>query len=118
MFRKVCAPSVPFWDAERRQLWLGNKLIREFRQAARNQVALLDALHKCGWVVRRIDNPLSNDPAESPKERNQRLQDTVKNLNRGLVKGTIRFHMDCDGLGVRWDYCSRHVESDRSCPDA
>src|SRR5262245_7028529 len=33
---------LPFWDAERRQLWLGAQLLKEFRQPAPNQTTLLD----------------------------------------------------------------------------
>ena len=102
---KLITAIFPSWDSEHRRLWLGKHLLKEFRQAASNQVAILTEFHKKGWTIRRIDNPLEPDPGESMKDRCRHLQETVKNLNRGLPKGTIRFYVGSGGNCVQWDFC-------------
>jgi hypothetical protein len=96
---------LPFWDGEARQMWLGNQLLKEFRQAASNQVAILSEFQKRGWACRRIDDPLVHEPTDTAKERRQHLYETVKNLNRDLQGETIRFRVEVGGMGVRWEHC-------------
>jgi hypothetical protein len=55
-------------------------------------------------VSQHIDDPLPTWPDEEEEEVKRRLHDTIKNLNRTLPPGTIRFRGDGTGQGVRWEY--------------
>ena len=101
---------LPRWDGGRRQLWLGGRLLKEFRQPAPNQTALLDAFERRGWAARHVVDPLPPTPGEREDEAQLRLQETVKNLNRGLPPGTIRFRGDGTGRGVWWEPGAVHPE--------
>lgn len=50
-------PPKPRWDGDRRELWLGETLCRQFRQPAANQETVLAKFQAEGWPA-RIDNPL------------------------------------------------------------
>jgi hypothetical protein len=93
----------PRWDARSRRLWLGKLLLKEFRQPAPYQTALLDAFQRRGWARRYVKNPLAAAPGEGAEEVRRRLHDTIKNLNRGLPAGTIRFRGN-GGSGVWWEH--------------
>jgi len=93
----------PRWDARLRQLWLGKLLLKEFRQPAPYQTALLDAFQRRGWSCRFVKNPLAATPDEGTEDVRRRLHDTIKNLNRGLPVGTIRFRGN-GGSGVWWEH--------------
>lgn len=99
--------SLPHWDTKSRQPWLRGILVKEFRQPAPNQTRLLDVFQEQGWASAHIDDPLPSYPGETEKDVTRRLQETIKNLNRGLLPGTIRFRGDGTGQGVRWQY-DRH----------
>lgn len=101
--------SLPHWDSQSRRLWLGGLLVKEFRQLAPNQTCLLDVFQEQGWATAHIDDPLPSLPGETEESAKQRLQETIKNLNRGLLPGTIRFRGDGTGQGVRWEYDRRPV---------
>ena len=94
--------SRPRWDAERRHLWLGEWLLKEFRQPAPNQTTILDVFEEQGWTA-HIDDPLPPQEAEEDQDSKRRLHDTIKNLNRSLPPGTIRFRGDGTGQGVIWE---------------
>ncbi len=93
---------LPRWDAESRRLWLGERLLKAFRQPAPNQTILLAVFQEQGWV-RRIDDPLPRQEGDKEEDAKRRLHDTIKNLNRVLPAGTIRFHGDGTGQGILWD---------------
>jgi len=95
---------LPYWDADCRRLWLGEQLLKEFRQPAPNQTTLLDVFQEQGWVPSHIDDPLSRALGESEKSAKRRLHETISNLNRGLPTGTIRFRGDGTGQGIVWEY--------------
>jgi hypothetical protein len=99
--------SVPYWDAATRRLWLGARVLKEFRQPAPNQTAILGAFQEDGWAAGHIDDPLPPAHGEGPEEVKRRLQETVKNLNRGLPPDSIRFRGDGSGEGVRWEFRTR-----------
>jgi hypothetical protein len=114
------APAVngallPCWDAENRRLWLGTCLVKEFRQPAPNQTTLLDVFQEEGWAGGRIDDPLPRAKDEGEKDAKRRLHETVKNLNRGLKPGTIRFRGDGTGQGIAWEY-QRCQPAEGCCP--
>jgi len=105
-------PLLPFWDAERRQLWLGTSLLKEFSQPASNQVAILAAFQVIGWAMRQVHDPLPSVPEDVPGDARVRLRETVKNLNRGMPKGTIHFWRDSEQNWVRWDFIGRGPTDD------
>jgi hypothetical protein len=88
---------VPLWDSDRRELRLGELLIKSFRQPAPNQEIILSAFQEEGWPP-RIDNPL---PGNCSIDAVDRLHDAVKKLNR-QANCLVRFRSDGNGLGVQW----------------
>jgi len=87
----------PFWDSERRELRLGNVLIKRFRQPAKNQETVLAAFQEDGWPA-HVDNPLSGDVDIDARDR---LHDTVRKLNR-QTNQLLHFCSDGNGEGVVW----------------
>jgi hypothetical protein len=94
----------PHWDAEDRRLWLGGRLLKTYRQPAQRQVTILGAFEEGGWASGHIDDPLAPEPGEGEEEARWRLHRTIQNMNRGLPEGTIRFHGDGTGEGIRWGF--------------
>ena len=86
----------PVWDRSRRELRLGNKLIKRFKWPAENQERVLDAFEDNGWPT-HISDPLEPHDSICPK---RRLHDTIKCLNRKQINGLIKFRGDGTGLGV------------------
>lgn len=89
----------PLWDAQRRQLWLGSKLVKEFHQQAANQILILDVFQEEDWPA-RIDDPL---PPVDGVDSKRRLHDAIKNLNKCRKHLRLRFHGDGTGTGVLWE---------------
>ena len=104
---RAAARPRPQWLVAGLQLRLGDRLIREFRNNAPCQVLMLDAFEAQHWPDEPIPNPLSRTPGESADEVRQRLVDTVKNLNRELPRGTIRFRVVPGAVRVAWQYAPR-----------
>lgn len=98
------AQATPHWDQERREFWFGDRLLRAFRRPAPFQVAVLLAFQRRGWRTWRVGSPLARLPWEGESDLAQRLLNTVKNLNRWLQPGTIRFYLDHTGDGVCWEH--------------
>jgi hypothetical protein len=97
-----CPPSIndtPRWEAPVRKLWLGEQLVLWLRRRAPNQECLLASFEELQWRE-RIDDPL---PAGGGVDREERLVDTVKSLNRGQACILIRFRVTADRLGVYWE---------------
>jgi hypothetical protein len=94
----------PSWDAEGRCLWLGDRLLLRFRQPAPHQTRLLEAFEEQRWLGGHIDDPLPRFDLENDEDAKRRLHETIKNLNRRLPAGTIRFRGDGTGQGVWWEY--------------
>ncbi|MGY8750076.1 MAG: hypothetical protein ACKVHR_18705 [Pirellulales bacterium] len=86
----------PVWDRARRELRLGNKLIKCFKWPAENQERVLDEFEDNGWPS-HISDPLESHDSICPK---RRLHDTIKCLNRKQINGLIKFRGDGTGLGV------------------
>lgn len=89
----------PHFDSQRRQLWYKSQLVKEYRQPAANQVAVLAAFQSAGWP-RRIDNPFA---ALGMLDPGQCLHDTIKALNRFQRVRALRFRGDGTGRGIVWD---------------
>jgi hypothetical protein len=95
-----CEPGLlPCWDESRRQLLLGDRVIKFFRQPAPNQEAILCAFEEEGWPP-RIDDPL---PPLAGRNQREHLRDTIVNLNRYQQPRRIRFFGDGNGQGVCWE---------------
>jgi hypothetical protein len=89
---------VPQWDSRSRVLTWRGKPIKRLLRPAPAQSILLTVFQEQGWPD-LIDDPLPGLPdGDAPA----RLRDTIRNLNRGLLHGTIRFFTDGTGEGVRW----------------
>lgn len=90
---------VPRWDKDRRELWLGTALVKQFKVPALNQEIILAAFQEEQWPV-CLDDPLPPQPTIDPKKR---LHDTVGSLNRNQKRFLIRFFGNGNGQGVRWE---------------
>jgi hypothetical protein len=112
------ALPVPFWDAVSRCLWLGERLLKQFRQPAPNQTRLLDVFQEQGWENTHIDDPLLILQGETEADAKRRLHETVKNLNRTLPPGTIWFRGDGTGQGATWEYDERLLDAAANWPSA
>lgn len=88
----------PIWDQQRRELRVGEIVVKQFRVPAANQEAILAAFEEEGWPV-RVDDPLSPHPDQEPKTR---LHHTINSLNRNQQHPLVRFAGDGSGQGVRW----------------
>jgi hypothetical protein len=77
---------------------VGRSAHQAISQLGRGAEGVVGRLSGGRWPL-RIENPL---PSGSGQDRKTRLQNTVKNLNRGLRDGGIRFSMDGTGEAVRW----------------
>jgi hypothetical protein len=92
----------PRWDSGARTLYWRGHVVKRLRKAAPNQELLLATFCELGWPW-RIDDPLPREAGVEPKER---LRESVKSLNRGLQRPSIRFHADGRGYGVTWEPAS------------
>jgi hypothetical protein len=54
-------PRWPAWDARRRLILCGDRVVKRFRRPAKNQTLILDAFQEEGWPG-RIDDPLPAAP--------------------------------------------------------
>jgi len=104
--------GLPFWDGARRELRLGNVLIKRFRQPAKNQETVLAAFQEDGWPA-HVDNPLSGDADIDARDR---LHDTVRKLNH-QTNHLLHFSSDGNGEGVVWSLAAlasrKRPKSDR-----
>ena len=88
------------WDGSRRDLWLGDLLVKQFRSPAAAQECILATFQEDGWPP-RIDDPLPcGKSVQLPQDR---LRDVVRSLNRNQRQGRIRFSCDGTGQGILWD---------------
>ena len=90
----------PHYNKEKRELWLGDILVKKFRQPAAAQEQILVAFEEQHWVP-RIADPVHPRPS---KVTAPDLHDIVRRLNNALLEPLIWFR--CDGTGgVRWEAC-------------
>lgn len=88
----------PVWNADRRELCMGNVVLRHFRRAAENQMLLLQAFQEAGWP-HEIDDPLPGGGGVEPKSR---LKETVARLNRALKGMALHFGVSHRGTEAVW----------------
>ena len=92
------AAARPQWNRGKKELRLGGKLIKRFRQIAKNQFLVLDAFQELGWPS-AIDDPMPGGQVDAI----QRVQDTAKSLNDGMVTDSaVRFSTNGNGTGFIW----------------
>jgi len=97
-------PTLPRWDCQNRQLWLGDRLLKTYRpRSGHGQIAILAAFEAAGWHVRRIDCPRPFFTAGGREAVRRRIYDIVRNLNHSLPPDTLRFSDDGPALGVWWE---------------
>ena len=94
----VTQPTTPRWDRDRRELRMGDVVIKRFKMPARNQEVVLVVFQEEGWPV-RIDDPLPRHGELDPK---RRLHDTINALNRNQKAELIRFQGDGVAQGICW----------------
>jgi hypothetical protein len=103
MLGELCLPS---WDGCR--LWLGAAIVKEFdHQPAPHQRSLLIAMQRAGWPRQPVDDPLGFGAERVTAHARKCLHETVKNVNNGLPRGTIRFRVDESGQRVTWEWAPR-----------
>jgi hypothetical protein len=88
----------PQWDAARRELSLGGRMVKQFHVPARNQELILSAFQEEDWPE-SIDDPLTGEIDIDPKTR---LNDAVYRLNHKQLGCLLRFHVNRHGSGVCW----------------
>ena len=92
------AAPKPQWDAARRELSLGGRMVKQFHVPARNQELILSAFQQEGWPE-SIDDPLAGEIHIDPKTR---LNDAIYRLNHKQLACLLRFHVNRHGSGVCW----------------
>ena len=105
----------PVWNEKRRELSIGNTVVKRFRQPARNQEAILAAFQEENWPF-HIDDPL---PGGENCAAQDHLHDTVRRLNKQKVR-LILFLSDGLGQGVTWEPYQKPAKKKRprSAPPA
>jgi hypothetical protein len=88
----------PVWDGDRVLTWRG-RIIREFHHPAENQKELIEAFNHTEWE-RSIPNPFRDKLGKLDEFK---LDKTVTDMNKRLLKGTIRFRRDGTGKRVNWE---------------
>jgi hypothetical protein len=93
----------PRWDAARRELSLGGRMVKQFQVPARNQELILSAFQEDNWPE-SIDDPLTFEIDIDPKTR---LNDAIYRLNHKQLACLIRFHVNGHGSSVHWSLSTR-----------
>jgi hypothetical protein len=99
----------PYWHATRRELSLGDRMVKQFHVPARNQELILSVFQQEDWP-KSIDDPLACGFDTDPKIR---LNDAVYRLNHNQFACLIRFHVIGHGSGVHWSLCARAAPAAR-----
>lgn len=90
----------PNWDPGRRELRVGQTVVKRFRVPAPNQELVLQVFEEEGWP-HSIDDPL---PPVLELDAQQRLRATIKSLNRSHLTPLIRFHANGGGQVICWSF--------------
>ena len=89
----------PKWDRDRRELRLGDLVVKRFATQALCQEMICAAFEEESWPF-RIDDPLPPIDGLEPK---RRLHDTINKLNGHQIHPVIRFRGDGTGRGISWE---------------
>jgi hypothetical protein len=90
---------MPQWDADCRELRVGEVLVKRFNVPAPNQEAILAAFEEEHWP-RHVDDPL---PPVRNLDSKRRLHDAIIRLNSNQLCRLLCFHGDGTGRGIRWE---------------
>jgi hypothetical protein len=93
---------LPCYDADRRELRLGDAVVKRYRQPAPDQELVLVSFEEQGWPP-RIDDPLPLRPEVVPDEHRRQ---TIKNLNHWQLRPLLHFRADGTGTGIQWRRCA------------
>jgi hypothetical protein len=97
-----CDERIPIWDGQRRELRMGQTLIKRYCVPAENQEIVLSAFQEEAWPA-HIDDPLPPAEEIDPK---RRLHATIQRLNCNQKVRLLHFHGDGYGRGIRWERVS------------
>jgi len=92
--------TTPCYDPERRELRVGDRIVKRVTQASDGQEIILLAFQEENWPG-IIDDPLPGKQGQDAKER---LRTTVKNLNRRQQERLLCFHVRRQGTAVTWEF--------------
>jgi hypothetical protein len=91
-------PRTPQWDSRTGELHFEGTLILQLQRPASFQWRLVTAFQELHWAW-RIDDPLPRTKGDS----SARLRQTIRDLNRNQNPPRVRFLVEADGRGVRWE---------------
>jgi hypothetical protein len=86
----------PAWDRLKRELTYGGRRLRQYRDEAEAQIAVLATFQELQW------KQVVDSPFPAGKAGRGRLKNTIKNLNKGLEERAIEFFADGSGTHVCW----------------
>jgi hypothetical protein len=90
----------PHWDADYRELRLGNVVIKQLRGRVGIQQMILAVFQEENWP-HRIDDPLPRGVGlQLPEER---LRDIVRLLNDVMLNRCVRFASCDSGQSISWE---------------
>ena len=105
----ITAVCKPCWNPRRRQLCLGDMVVKHFRVAAQIQQMILSVFEEECWPE-HIDDPL---PGGGDIDSHTRLHDAINRLNGHQTNRLLRFKGNGNGNGIRWEV-RRPVASHRT----
>jgi len=88
----------PHWDAEERELRVGQDLVKRYQSPARSQEFILTLFEQRGWP-RAIEDPFT----QSPEPDNNLLHNVVQTLNRKQINQRIHFRCSSGGRVISWE---------------
>src|SRR5262249_40324421 len=92
--------EIPFYNRDMHELRVRGQLVKNLKQPAPDQDAILSSFEELGWP-RRIDDPLPRKPSgQDPK---LRLRDAIKRLNQRQNPHLVHFRGDGRGQGIIWE---------------
>lgn len=92
----------PHFDLARRQLYLGEVLVKSYSQPAKNQVTILASFQEEGWPP-RLDDPL---PGNDGVDARRRLNEAIRSLNAHQQARRLDFRGDGTGTAILWNLLS------------
>lgn len=105
--RPAASALNPHWNAARRELFLGGRIVKRFRVPARNQERILSVFEEEGWAE-HIHDPL---PVTYDIDAPTRLHDAINRLNKCQINPLLRFRGDGRGTGVLWELRQSNLSS-------
>jgi hypothetical protein len=91
--------AIPYWNQDKRVLYVGQQIVKQYRVPSPNQEAILRAFEEEGWP-HHIDDPLRIQAEHEPK---CRLHFTIHRLNQSQKPRLVRFFGDGTGEGICWE---------------